>query len=79
MPSTTYIFEFSEAGLVFAYIPATSKKHANERTRHVHHLVCIPQGCRVRVVKEAIPGRGHIFFEKHLRAMENIFSEAFAE
>lgn len=79
MPSTTYMFEFSKSGRVLAYISARDKKQACERIRHVSHLVCIPQGYRVKVVDEAIRGRAPIFFEKHLRAIENIFKEALAE
>jgi len=79
MPSTTYMFEFRKSGRVLAYISAKDKRQACERTQHVSHLVCIPTGCRVKVVKEAIRGRAPIFFEKHLRAIENIFKEALAE
>lgn len=79
MTSTTYMFEFSKSGRVFAYISAKNKKQARRRTQHVSHLACIPQGCRVKVVEEAIRGRAPIFFEKHLRAIENIFKEVLAE
>ena len=79
MPSTTYMFEFRKSGRVLAYISARDKKQACERIRHVSHLVCIPQGYRVKVVDEAIRGRAPIFFEKHLRAIEHIFKEALAE
>lgn len=79
MHSTTYMFEFRKSGRVLAYISAKDKKHACERTRHVIHLVCIPTGYKVRMVEEAIPGTAPIFFEKHLRAIENIFKEALAE
>ena len=76
MPSTNHIFEFSKAGRVFAYIPATSKKHARQRTRHVNHLVHIPFDCRVRAVKKAIVGKGAIFFEEHLQRMDDLFEMA---
>lgn len=79
MRSTTYMFEFSKSGRILAYISAKDKTQACERTRHVTHLVCIPTGCKVRVVAEAILGRAPIFFEQHLHAMENIFKEALAE
>lgn len=79
MPSTTYMFEFRKSGRILAYISAKDKKQACERIQHVSHLVCIPQGCRVKVVEEAIRGTAPIFFEKHLRAIENIFKEALAE
>ncbi len=79
MTSTTYMFEFSKSGRILAYISARDKKQACERIQHVSHLVCLPQGCRVKVVKEAIRGTAPIFFEKHLRSIENIFKEALAE
>ena len=73
MNRTNHIFEFSKAGRVFAYIPATSKKHAIERTRHVNHLVYIPFDCRIRAVEKAIVGKGAIFFEEHLQRMDDLF------
>lgn len=76
MNHTNHIFEFSKSGRVFAYIPATSKKHARERTRHVNNLVHIPFDCRVRTVEKAIVGKGAIFFEEHLRRMEELFEMA---
>ena len=76
MNRTNHIFEFSKSGLVFAYIPATSKKHARQRTRHVNHLVHIPFDCRVRAVKKAIVGKGAIFFEEHLQRMDDLFEMA---
>ena len=79
MPSKTYMFEFRKSGRVLAYISAKDKKQACERTRHVSHLVCIPTGCKVRVVEETIRGKAPIFFENHLRAIEDIFKEALAE
>ena len=79
MTSTTYMFEFSKSGRVLAYISARNKRQARQRTQHVSHLVCIPTDCKVRGVEEAVRGRAPIFFEKHLRAIENIFEEALAE
>ena len=76
MPSTNHIFEFSKSGRVFAYIPATSKEHARQRTRHVNHLVHIPLDCRVKAVKKAIVGKGAIFFEEHLQRMDDLFEMA---
>ena len=76
MNRTNHIFEFSKAGRVFAYIPATSKKHARERTRHVNHLVYIPFDCRIRTVEKAIVGKGAIFFEEHLQRMDDLFEMA---
>ena len=73
MNRTNHIFEFSKAGRVFVYIPATSKKHARERTRHVNHLVYIPFDCRIRAVEKAIVGKGAIFFEEHLQRMDDLF------
>lgn len=76
MNSTNHIFEFSKSGCVIAYIPATSKKHAKERTRHVNHLVHIPVDCTIRTVEKAIVGKGAIFFEEHLQRMEELFEIA---
>lgn len=76
MNSTNHIFEFSKSGRVIAYIPAKSKKHARQRTRHVNHLVHIPVDCRIRAVKKAIIGKGAIFFEEHLRRVEELFEMA---
>jgi hypothetical protein len=76
MPSTTYIFEFSKAGRVFAYIPATNEKHARERTRHVNHLVHMPDDCIIRAIEKAIVGKGAIFFEEHLQRMDELFEMA---
>lgn len=73
MNRTNHIFEFSKSGQVFAYIPATSKEHARQRTRHVNHLVHIPLDCRVKAVKNAIVGKGAIFFEEHLQRMDDLF------
>lgn len=73
MNRTNHIFEFSKSGRVFAYIPATSKEHARQRTRHVNHLVHIPLDCRVKAVKKAIVGKGAIFFEEHLQRMDDLF------
>ena len=79
MPSKTYMFEFRKSGRVLAYISAKNKTQACERTRHVSHLVCIPAGYKVRAVEETIRGKAPIFFENHLRAIEDIFKEALAE
>ena len=76
MNRTNHIFEFSKSGRVFAYIPATSKEHARQRTRHVNHLVHIPFDCRVKAVKKAIVGKGAIFFEEHLQRMDDLFEMA---
>lgn len=76
MNRTNHIFEFSKSGRVFAYISATSKEHARQRTRHVNHLVHIPFDCRVRAVKKAIVGKGAIFFEEHLQRMDDLFEKA---
>lgn len=76
MNRTNHIFEFSKSGRVFAYIPATSKEHARQRTRHVNHLVHIPLDCRVKAVKKAIVGKGAIFFEEHLQRMDDLFEMA---
>lgn len=76
MNRTNHIFEFSKSGRVFAYIPATSKEHARQRTQHVNHLVHIPVDCRVRAVKKAIFGKGAIFFEEHLRRVDDLFEMA---
>ena len=76
MNRTNDIFEFSKSGRVFAYIPATSKEHARQRTRHVNHLVHIPLDCRVKAVKKAIVGKGAIFFEEHLQRMDDLFEMA---
>lgn len=76
MNRTNHIFEFSKSGRVFAYISATSKEHARQRTRHVNHLVHIPLDCRVKAVKKAIVGKGAIFFEEHLQRMDDLFEMA---
>ena len=76
MNRTNHIFEFSKSGRVFAYIPATSKEHSRQRTRHVNHLVHIPLDCRVKAVKKAIVGKGAIFFEEHLQRMDDLFKMA---
>lgn len=76
MNRTNHIFEFSKSDCVFAYIPATSKKHAKQRTRHINHLVHIPVDCRVKAVKKAIVGKGAIFFEEHLQRMDDLFEMA---
>lgn len=76
MNSANHIFEFSKSGCVIAYIPATSKKHARARTRHVNHLVHIPFDCRVKAVEKAIVGKGAIFFEEHLQRMDDLFQIA---
>ena len=76
MNRTNHIFEFSKSGQAFAYIPATSNKHARSRTRHVNHLVHIPFNCRIRAVEKAIVGKGAIFFEEHLQRMDDLFEKA---
>ena len=76
MNRTNHIFEFSKSGRVFAYISATSKEHARQRTRHINHLVHIPLDCRVKSVKKAIVGKGAIFFEEHLQRMDDLFKMA---
>lgn len=79
MISTKDMFEFTKSGRVIAFIQAKSKKQARRRTQLVSHLVRFPQGCKVRVVEKGPLCRAPIFFEKHLRALEDAIEDALAE
>ncbi len=80
MISTKDMFEFTKSGRVIAFIQAKSKKQARRRTHLVSHIVRIPKGCDVKAVeKGALLCRAPIFFEKHLRTLEDMIENAIAE
>jgi hypothetical protein len=79
MTSKNDMFEFTKAGKILAFIQAKSKKQARRRTQLVSHLVRIPKDCKVRVVEKGTLCKAPIFFEKHLRTMEDIIEDALAE
>lgn len=61
-----------------AFIQAKDKKQARRRTRLVSHLVDIPDDCKIKVIKHSGLCRAPIFFEKHLRALEDVIEDALA-
>lgn len=79
MTSKNDFFEFTKSGRILAFIQAKSKKQARRRTQLVSHIVRIPEGCKVRAVEKGTLCRAPIFFEKHLRAMEDAIEDALAE
>lgn len=79
MTSQNDMFEFTKSGRILAFIQANSKKQARRRTQLVSHLVRIPEGCKVRPVEHGTLCRAPIFFEKHLRALEDAIEDALAE
>lgn len=79
MISSKEMFEFTKSGRILAFIQAKSKKQARQRTQLVSHIVRIPKDCKVRLVERGTPCRAPIFFEKHLRAIEDIIEDALAE
>lgn len=79
MTSKNEMFEFTKSGRILAFIQARSKAAARQRTQLVSHLVRIPKGCKVRAVEQGTLCRAPIFFEKHLRALEDIIEDALAE
>ncbi len=62
-----------------AFIQAKNKKQARRRTELVSHLVHIPDGCKIKAIKHGTLCRAPIFFEKHLRALEDAIEDAIAE
>jgi hypothetical protein len=79
MTSKNDMFEFTKSGRILAFIQARSKKQARQRTQLVDHLVRIPKDCKVRAVEKGTLCRAPIFFEKHLRALEDAIEDALAE
>lgn len=79
MTSKNHFFEFTKSGRILAFIQAKSKKEARWRTQLVSHLVRIPKDSKVRAVEKGTLCRAPIFFEKHLRALEDMIEDAIAE
>ncbi|CUI04524.1 hypothetical protein BN2497_3825 [Janthinobacterium sp. CG23_2] len=79
MISSKDMFEFTKSGQIIAFIQATSKKQARRRTQLVSHIVRIPERCKVRAVEKGTLCRAPIFFDKHLRALEDAIEDALAE
>jgi hypothetical protein len=75
MKLKTEMFEFTKKGRTFAFIQAKSKKQARGRTQLISHIVRVPMDCKVRVVDRIVLGTGPIFFDEHLRALEDIIEE----
>jgi hypothetical protein len=73
------MFEFTKSGRIVAFIQAKSKKQARRRTQLVSHIVRIPKNSKIRVVERGTLGRAPIFFDKHLRALEDTIEEALGE
>jgi hypothetical protein len=78
MKLKTRIFEFTKMGRTVAFIQAESKKQARGRTQLVSQIVRIPMDCKVRVVDRIVLGTGPVFFDEHLRALENVIEEGCA-
>jgi hypothetical protein len=68
-------FEFTKRRRTIAFIQAESKKQARGRTQLISHIVRIPKGCKVRAVELIILGTGPVFFDEHLRALEDAIEQ----
>lgn len=79
MTITNDMFEFTKSGRIIAFIQAKNKKQARRRTQLVSHLVHIPKNCKVKAVEHGALCGTPIFFEKHLRALEDAIEDALAE
>lgn len=79
MTSENDFFEFTKSGRIIAFIQAKSKKQARLRRQLVCHIVRIPKRCTVRAVEKDTLCRAPIFFESHLRAIEEMIEDALAE
>ena len=79
MTSTMDFFEFTKSGRIVAFIQAKSRKQARRRTQLVSHIVRIPKDSKVRIVERDTLCRAPIFFDKHLRALEDAIEDAIAE
>jgi hypothetical protein len=78
MNFATEIFEFTKQGRTVAFIQAESKKQARGRTRLISHIVRIPKDCKVRAVERIVLGTGPVFFDEHLRALEDVIEQGCA-
>jgi hypothetical protein len=79
MNFATEMFEFTKQGRTVAFIQAESKKQARGRTRLINHIVRIPKDCKVRAVERIVLGTGPVFFDEHLRALEDVIEQGCAE
>jgi hypothetical protein len=78
MKFATEMFEFTKKGRTVAFIQAESKKQARGRTQLINHIVCIPKDCKVRAVERIVLGTGPVFFDEHLRALEDVIEQGCA-
>jgi hypothetical protein len=77
--TTLDMFEFTKSGRIIAFMQAKSRKQARRRTQLVSHIVRIPKDSKIRVVERGTLCRAPIFFDKHLRALEDAIEDAIAE
>jgi hypothetical protein len=78
MKLKTEMFEFTKKGRTVAFIQAESKKQARSRTQLISHIVRIPKHCKIRAVESIVLGTGPVFFDEHLRTLEDIIEEGCA-
>jgi hypothetical protein len=77
--TTLDMFEFTKSGRIIAFMQAKSRKQARRRTQLVSHIVRIPEDSKIRVVERGTLCRAPIFFDKHLRALEDAIEDAIVE
>lgn len=78
MKLKTEMFEFTRKGHTVAFIQAESKKQARGRTHLISQIVRIPKDCKVRAVERVVLGTGPVFFDEHLRALEDVIEQGCA-